>query len=107
MIDQTPRYVPQAVYVMGYGVEPVLGVATYPPGQHPMGAPIRADLTAVRVRTAHGVRWYGFESAWIGSSLRMCVSGFPASDVLRFAWEQCDAMDAEGQPESVIANETR
>lgn len=39
---------------------PITAVHHHPPGQHPPGAPIRADLYAAEAVTANGSRWRGY-----------------------------------------------
>lgn len=77
----TERVIPDRILTEapgGYAVLPVVRSVAYPPGTAPKDAPISASLTVVEVRTAHGVRWFGFQRAWLGSDLRMHVDGYPA-----------------------------
>ena len=48
----------------------VTQVVSYPPGKMHTG-PVREDLTAVEIKTAHGSRWLGCKEAHIGSDLRL------------------------------------
>lgn len=63
----------------------VQGVTIHAPGEHRhwKGTTkeicfIRRDLYCVQVTTTFGSRFFGFERAWIGSDLRVHVSGYDA-----------------------------
>jgi hypothetical protein len=63
---------------------PVVNVKIYPPGRHPEGTPLRADLYAVEIHTPKGVSWQGFRDAKINSQLRVAVdiTGREADEVI-------------------------
>jgi hypothetical protein len=89
--DTTPRYTPAQVIIANrMRVFPVERVSAYPPMQHPLVCPLVEDCTAVELHTAAGSRWFGFDKAWIDSSLRMVVQGFDARDKVRRMWEVAD-----------------
>lgn len=68
------RYTPPTQMTLEHGERPVVGVVAYPPGQHPKGTPIKAEHFAVELKTDVGESgWYGFEEAYIDSTLRMVV----------------------------------
>lgn len=85
------RIVPDAVLISRDGettLEAVTAVRAHPPGQHPPGCPLVESCTAVELVTARGSRWWGFERAWIGSDLRMYVSGFDPRNEIVNAWDR-------------------
>lgn len=92
LTDTTPRYLPGEMIGGGRRGIVTRSVA-YPPGKHPAGCPIRADLTAVyvEVTTAVGhepaVRWFGCLHAYIASDLRMVLVGHNPKDEVRQTWE--------------------
>lgn len=88
MHDQTPRYAPSKVLIVNHGIVPVVGYTAYPPGSHPVGCPLIKSCTAVELITTHGSRWYGFDSAYINSELRMVVVGFDSRDEVRAGWQK-------------------
>ncbi len=85
MLDQTPRYAPAKVTILGHGIVPVQGWTVHPPGTHPKSA-IISTLTALECRTAAGSRWYGVTCGYINSELRMVIEGTNPRDVVRMKW---------------------
>lgn len=84
--DTVPRYVPNALTTLR-GRSPVVRVEAFTPQNHPADSAINRDLTLVRATCANGDRRdYGFNSARIGPSLRMEVSGFGARFEEVAAW---------------------
>ena len=82
------KYVPSRILTRtpkGFATVPVTGVQTHPPGTHP-GSCIRADMTAVEVKTPFQSRWFGTEKAYIDASLRMVMEINPRDEVLS-KWE--------------------
>lgn len=85
-IDMTPRYAPDKVLVLGYGMLPVRQYLVHPAGTHPH-SPIRNDMKALELRTAAGSRWYGVEDAYINSELKAVVVGTNKRDEVRMGWK--------------------
>jgi len=87
MHDTMPRYAPEKVMTLK-GMQPVIGARTYPPNTHPT-SPIKDEFTALELITPVGSRWYGCDSAYINSELRIIVIGFDSRDEVRSKWEVC------------------
>ncbi len=95
--DMTPRYAPSSVLVIGNNGARTLPVEQYivhSPFNHPAGCPIVEDCTVLELRTADGSRWYGCDSAYINSELRMIVVGTNSRDEIRMKWEVCRETDS-------------
>lgn len=88
-LDTTPRYTPDRVMLCDGRLHPVATAILHPAGTAPKGCPLRVDCNALELRTAHGSRWYGVESAHINSELRMIAVGFPAAFEEMRAWQVC------------------
>jgi hypothetical protein len=91
-LDMTPRYAPTHVIIArAMALLPVTRYIAHPAGTHP-DSPIKNDMMALECITAKGSRWYGCESAYINSELRMVVVGFDSRDEVRSKWEVCETI---------------
>lgn len=95
------KVVPETIGIFRNGVfnpnAPVLRVVAHPPGQHPKGAPVVSNLTALEIITESGSRWYGVQRAVISSRLRMMVelhSGAERDEVVR-KWPNLDTLERQ------------
>lgn len=93
-LDMTPRYAPSTVLISNWRTDakgpagwyaPVLQYIFHPAGTH--HGPLKPDWAALQLVTAKGDRWYGCQSAYINSELRMVVVGTPARDEVRMKWD--------------------
>ena len=92
VMDREPRYVPDRI--AGFSGRHIVharvtGSVFHPPGAH--DGPIRKDTGALEVKTAEGSRWFGVESAYINSELRMVAVGFPAAFEEMSHWQKMPA----------------
>lgn len=92
-IDRVPRYAPSHVIIAkAMKLLPVRSYRAYPIGDHPADCPIKSGMVALELVTDKGSRWYGCESAYINSELRMVVMGFDSRDEVRSKWEVCNTL---------------
>lgn len=88
-LDLTPRYAPKSVIIAKVmKLCPVVRYVAHPPNTHPQ-SPINNSMTALECVTEHGSRWFGVESAYINSELRMVITGTDPRDEVRMKWEPC------------------
>lgn len=91
--DFIPRYVPDVLFSgKTFTRHPVARVVAHPPGSHPEKCPLVPDVVAVECQLAQngGSRWFGCQSAYIDSHLRMVIVGTNSRDEVRTAWEQVE-----------------
>lgn len=88
-LDLTPRYAPSHVYQFDGAKAyrcPVLQYVVHPAGTH-QDSPIKNDMVALEMKTQIRSSWYGIQSGYINSELRMVVIGTPSRDEVRMKWE--------------------
>lgn len=89
-MDRVPRFVPTCVF-MPYKKGVVrCGVSSssfHPAGAHAFQG-MRKDIGVLAVHTALGARHYGVEKAYINSTLRMVVVGFPKAFEEMAKWKK-------------------
>ena len=93
-LDLTPRYAPDRVMMSQgrhFAEVPVMRYIVHPAGQHPPKCPIIPTMPALELVTAYGSRWYGVESGYINSELRMVITGTNPRDEVRMKWAQVPA----------------
>lgn len=88
-LDMTPRYAPETVFITSgntFGNLPVIRYIVHPANTHPK-SPIKNDMVALECVTSDGSRWFGVESAYINSELKMVVVGTNKRDEVRMKWK--------------------
>ena len=83
-MDMLPRYAPSYVNASGRGYFPVNEYVFHSAG-HSIKT-IRKDAACVELKTKAGSRFFGCESAYINSELRMVVIGCDRLDQVRMSW---------------------
>jgi len=82
-----PRYVPTTVLIhnnLGAFRLEVIGSKIHPANAHK--SCIKSDMVALELITGAGSRWYGIESGYINSELRMVIVGTNERDEVRMKW---------------------
>ncbi len=93
--DLTPRYAPTEVIVMtsrGFTNAPVIQSIIHPVGTAPANCPIRKEFCVLELQTAYGSRWFGVQSGYINSELRMVIIGTNSRDEVRMKWPVCSTL---------------
>lgn len=88
--DLTPRYAPDVLFSGKTGRRHLVSrFIVHPRGSHPATCPLVADCVALECQLAGGVgsRWFGCQSTYINSELRMVVIGCNSRDEVRMTWE--------------------
>lgn len=81
------KLVPRSLMTL-QGSSAVVRIIAYPPNTAPQHAPIVRHLWTIECICENGAtRWFGFTRAWIGSDLRMHVTGINPRDEIVSRWE--------------------